>query len=60
MKRGIFLVCFFTVFLSLQIYAAIAAIFWQSASYVIFRYPKLIKDVFHFDQLLSTGLTENN
>ena len=34
MKRRIFLVCL-TVFLRLQIYEAIAAIFWQSASYVV-------------------------
>ena len=33
MKRRFFLV-FFTVFLRLQIYEAIAAIIWQSASYV--------------------------
>ena len=35
MKRRIFLVCLFYCFLGLQIYEAIAAIFWQSASYVI-------------------------
>ena len=29
-----FLVCLFSVFFRLQIYEAIAAIFWQSASYV--------------------------
>ena len=36
MKRRIFWSVFFTVFVRLQIYEAIAAIFWQSASYVIF------------------------
>ena len=35
MKRGIFWSVFFTVFLRLQIYKAIAAIFWESASYVL-------------------------
>ena len=34
MKRRIFWSVFFTVFL-LQVYEAIAAIFWQSASYVL-------------------------
>ena len=34
MKRRIFVSVFFAVFLGLQIYEAIAAIFWQSASYV--------------------------
>ena len=34
MKRQIFLVCLFTFFFGLPIYESIAAIFWQSASYV--------------------------
>ena len=34
MKRRMFLVCPFIVFLRLQNYESIAAIFWQSASYV--------------------------
>ena len=34
MKRLFFLVCLFYCFFRLQIYKAIAAIFWQSASYV--------------------------
>ena len=38
MKRRIFLFFVFTVFLRLQIYEAIAAIFWQSASYVAMFY----------------------
>ena len=33
MKRRILLVCLFYCFLRLQIYEAIAAFFWQSASY---------------------------
>ena len=33
-EKTIFLVCLFTVFFGLQIDEAIAAIFWQSASYV--------------------------
>ena len=37
MKRRIFLVFFFTVFFRLQIYEAIAAVFWQSASYALYR-----------------------
>ena len=36
MKRRIFW-SVFTIFLSLQIYDAIAAIFWKSASYVCFE-----------------------
>ena len=35
MKTGIFWSVFFTVFLRLLIYKAIAAIFWQSASYIL-------------------------
>ena len=35
-EKTIFLICFFTVFFRMQIYEAIAAIFWQSASYVVF------------------------
>ena len=35
MKRRIFWSVFFTVFFRLPIYESIAAIFWQSASYVI-------------------------
>ena len=35
MKRQIFLVCLFYCFFRLPIYESIAAIFWQSASYVI-------------------------
>ena len=38
MKRKIFLVCLFTVFLRLQIYEAIVITFWQSASYVFFLF----------------------
>ena len=34
MKRTIFLVCLFYCFFRLPIYESIAAIFWQSASYV--------------------------
>ena len=34
MKRRIFLVCLFYCFFRLPIYESIAAIFWQSASYV--------------------------
>ena len=34
MKRRIFSVCFFYCFFRLPIYESIAAIFWQSASYV--------------------------
>ena len=34
MKRQIFLVCLFYCFFRLPIYESIAAIFWQSASYV--------------------------
>ena len=34
MKRRIFLVCLFHCFFRLPIYESIAAIFWQSASYV--------------------------
>ena len=37
MKRRIFLVCLFYCFFRLPIYESIAAIFWQSASYV-FRF----------------------
>ena len=37
MKRRIFLVCL-TVFFRLPIYESIAAIFWQSASYVLHRF----------------------
>ena len=36
MKRRIFLVCLFYCFFRLPIYESIAAIFWQSASYVSF------------------------
>ena len=36
MKRRIFLVCLFYCFFRLPIYESIAAIFWQSASYVFF------------------------
>ena len=36
MKKQIFLVSFLLFFLRLQIYEAIAAIFWQSASYAFF------------------------
>ena len=36
MKRQIFWPVFFTVFLRLQFSEAIAVIFWQSASYVVF------------------------
>ena len=36
MKRRIFLVCLFYCFFRLPIYESIAAIFWQSASYVRF------------------------
>ena len=36
MKRLVFLICLFYCFFSrLQIYEAIAAIFWQSASYIL-------------------------
>ena len=35
MKRRIFFVRLFYCFLRLQIYKAVAAIFWQSASYVL-------------------------
>ena len=35
MKRRFFWSVFFTVILRLQIYEAIAAIFWQSVSYVL-------------------------
>ena len=35
MKRRIFWSVFFSVFSRLQTYEAIAAVFWQSASYVI-------------------------
>ena len=35
MKSRIFWSVFFTFFLRLQIYKAIAAFFWQSASYVL-------------------------
>ena len=49
MKR-VFLSVFFTVFLRLQIYESIAAIFWQSASYVYTLATHVIimheKDVF--------------
>ena len=53
MKRRIFWSVFFTVFLRLQIYEAIAAIFWQFASYVFsFHYVyfciPLCVFVFHF------------
>ena len=34
MKRRVFLVCLFYCFFRLRIYEAIAAIFWQSTSYV--------------------------
>ena len=34
MKRRIFLVCLFYCFFRLPVYKSIAAIFWQSASYV--------------------------
>ena len=37
MKRRIFLVCLFYCFFRLPIYESIAAIFWQSASYVKIR-----------------------
>ena len=36
MKRRLFLVCLFYCFFRLPIYESIAAIFWQSASYVFF------------------------
>ena len=36
MKRRIFLVCLFYCFFRLPIYESIAAIFWQSASYVYY------------------------
>ena len=36
MKRQIFLVCLFYCFFRLPIYESIAAIFWQSVSYVLF------------------------
>ena len=42
MKRRIFWSVFFIVSLRLQIYEAIAAIFWQSASYVFFFFSWLI------------------
>ena len=42
MKRRIFLVCLFYFFLRLPIYESIAAIFWQSASYVF----KFLTDFF--------------
>ena len=35
MKRRVFWSVFFTVFFRLPIYESIAAIFWQSASYVL-------------------------
>ena len=38
MKRRIFLVCLFYCFFKLPIYESIAAIFWQSASYVLFLF----------------------
>ena len=37
MERRIFLVCLFYCFFRLPIYESIAAIFWQSASYVFFK-----------------------
>ena len=37
MMRRVFLSVFFTSFFRLQVYKAIAAIFWQSASYVTFK-----------------------
>ena len=55
MKRRIFLVCLFTVFLRLQIYEVIAAIFWQSASYVCFFTPSRLKFVV-FTHFLKTGI----
>ena len=36
MKRRVFLVCLFYCFFRLSIYESIAAIFWQSASYILF------------------------
>ena len=44
MKRRIFLVCLFCCFFRLPIYESIAAIFWQSASYV----AKFLLDRFDF------------
>ena len=41
MKRRIFLVCLFYCFFRLQIYKAILAIFWQSASYVLFYFQNV-------------------
>ena len=51
MKRRIFLVClFYCFFFRLPIYESIAAIFWQSASYVLInlfitegKFPEYLK-----------------
>ena len=55
MKRRIFWSVFFTVFFKLPIYESIAAIFWQSASYVIkFKPPEInpiLKSKFGRDNL---------
>ena len=45
MKRQIFLVCLFYCFFRLPIYESIAAIFWQSASYVFFIFWFVISAV---------------
>ena len=52
MKRRIIFVCLFYCFFILQIYEAIAAIFWQSASYVfLFR-----RHYFCYDHMTSQPL----
>ena len=50
MKRRIILVCLFYCVFRLPIYESIAAIFWQSASYVyaIFRLTDFSSDAFDF------------
>ena len=48
-EKTIFLSVFFTVFLRLQIYEAIAAIFWHSAScFAIFCVADFSSDAFNF------------
>ena len=46
MKRRIFLVCLFYCFFRLPIYESIAAVFWQSVSYVFVLGLQLLSSVF--------------
>ena len=55
MKDEFFWSVFFTVFFRLPIYESIAAIFWQSASYVL---KFVIKIVQLFCRMLQTSLEE--